>query len=127
MNANYLDRGLPRSHQVSFGIQRVMPLAITLDASYVGNYSTRLPVSLGLNFIPASQFGQASSFYTTQVDNPFQGLLPNNTALNGANIPRQTLLFAYPQYSGLNWTWCRSARTGTTRCRSRRGGGSAQA
>ena len=102
LNVNYLDRGLPRSHQTSFGIQRLIPLAITLDASYVGNYSTRLPVSLGLNFIPASQLGQASSFYTTQVANPFQGLLPNNTALNGANIPRQNLLFAYPQYSPLN-------------------------
>ena len=79
-----------------------LPLAVTLDASYVGNYSRNLPVSLGLNFIPTSQLGQASSFYTTQVTNPFQGLLPNNAALNGANIPRQTLLFAYPQYSALN-------------------------
>ncbi|MBI1791365.1 MAG: TonB-dependent receptor [Acidobacteria bacterium] len=102
LGVNYLSRTLARSHQVSFGFQRQLPLAMTLDASYVGNYSTNLPVSFGLNFLPASQLGQTSSFYTTQVANPFQGLLPNNSGLNGATIPRQTLLTAYPQYAGLS-------------------------
>ena len=30
-----------------------------------------------------------------------QGLIPNNAGLNGATIPRQSLLVPYPQFSGL--------------------------
>ena len=37
----------------SSGIQRQMPAAITLDASYIGSCARRLPVSLGLTFLPA--------------------------------------------------------------------------
>jgi len=95
---NYLPRGLPKSHMVSIGFQKQLPLAVNMDASYVANYSTSLPVSFGLNFIPASQLGQPSSFYTAQVTNPFRGLLPNNSAMNGATITRSMLMGAYPHW-----------------------------
>lgn len=98
----YIQRGLPSSHQVSFGVQRELPLAVNLDASYVGNYSRGLPVGIGLNFIPGDQLGQPASVYTGLVTNPFQGLLPNNIGMNGATIPRASLMYAYPQYSGLS-------------------------
>jgi hypothetical protein len=32
------------------------------------------------------------------------GLIPNNAALNGATITRQTLMYAYPQYNGMTLT-----------------------
>ncbi len=102
LGANYIPRSLAASHQYSLGIQRELPMAVTLDASYVGNYSTNLPVGFGLNFIPANQLGQPASTYTAQVANPFRGLLPDNAALNGAMIPRQSLTVAYPQYAGLS-------------------------
>lgn len=98
---NYLDRHLPMSKQYSFGVQREVGLGIVVDASYVGNSTTSLPVSANMNFIPESQLGQAASFYTTRITNPLRGLLPNNATLNGATIQRQLLLVAYPQYSGL--------------------------
>jgi hypothetical protein len=101
LSVNYLDRSLPISKQVSFGIQRDIAFGIMVDASYVGNSSTGLPVAAGLNFIPANELGQAASYYNGQVANPLQGLLPNNPALNGATVPRQRLMMAYPQYSAL--------------------------
>jgi hypothetical protein len=98
---NYLDRHLPLSKQYSFGVQREIGLGIVVDASYVGNSTTGLPVSASMNFIPTAELGQAASYYTAKVTNPLRGLLPNNAALNGATIPRQSLMVAYPQYSAL--------------------------
>ena len=54
VSAQYLDRPLPYSHQFSFGFQRELRGGWLVDASYSGNLTRRLPVSLGLNFIPAS-------------------------------------------------------------------------
>jgi hypothetical protein len=102
LGVNYIPRDLPKSHQVSFGVQRELPLGVTLDAAYVGNFSRALTVSLPLNFIPRDQLGRAASFYTEQVTNPFQGLLPDNEALNRTTVPRQSLLTAYPQYTSLS-------------------------
>jgi hypothetical protein len=98
MGLNYLPRGLPKSHMVSAGFQRELPFAMTVDASYVANISNQLPVGIGLNFIPASQLGQASSYYSAQVTNPFKGLLPNNSSMNGATITRSSLMYAYPHF-----------------------------
>jgi hypothetical protein len=98
MGLNYIPRGLPKSHMVSVGLQRELPFAITLDASYVGNFSNALPVGAGLNYIPTAQLGQPSSYYTAQVTNPFKGLLPNNSSLNGATVTRQSLMYAYPHF-----------------------------
>ena len=98
MGLSYLPRSLPKSHMISAGIQRELPWAINLDASFVGNYSSGLPIGIGLNFIPTTQLGQASSFYTTQVTNPLKGLVPNNTTLNAATVTRQSLMVAYPHF-----------------------------
>lgn len=98
MGLNYIPRGLPKSHMISAGFQRELPLAITLDASYVANYSTGLPVGMGLNFIPTAQLGQASSYYTAKVTNPLKGLVPNNSTLNAATVTRQSLMYAYPHF-----------------------------
>jgi len=98
---NYLDRHLPLSTQYSFGVQRDIGWGVMVDASYVGNVTNGLPVSANMNFIPASQLGQSANYYTDAVTNPLRGLLPNNNALNGPTVPRQALMTAYPQYSGL--------------------------
>ena len=54
VTAQYLDRPLPRSHQFSLGFQRELRWGFLADASYVGNITHELPVSLSLNSIPAS-------------------------------------------------------------------------
>ena len=102
LGVNYVDRFLPRSTQYSFGFQRTIWGGVLADISYVGNYTTGLAVASGLNFLPTSELGKAASYYTERITNPMAGLLPNNSALNGATITRASLLYAYPQYSGVS-------------------------
>jgi len=90
------------AYQVSFGVQRMLPAGFMLESSYVGNYTHGLQVTAAYNFIPSSQLGQPSSYYLQAVSNPFAGLLPNNASLNGATIPLQNLMYAYPQFSGVS-------------------------
>jgi hypothetical protein len=103
-NATFLYSGYrpPTSYQVSFGVQRLLPAGILLETSYVGNYTHGLQVNANYNFTPLTQLGQASSYYLQAVPNPFAGLLPNNASLNGPTIPLQNLMYAYPQFSGVN-------------------------
>jgi hypothetical protein len=98
----YTDRSLPISKQVSFGIQREFWGGLLADVSYVGNYSTGLAIAGSMNYIPASELGRPASYYAERVTNPMAGLLPDNTALNGATIPRSSLLTAFPQYSNVS-------------------------
>jgi hypothetical protein len=98
----YRDRPLPYSQQYSAGFQYELPHGWLVDAFYVGNLTKRLPVTLGLNFIPLSVLNsipvdQRQAYFNAQVANPLAGLLPNS-GLNGATIARQQLLFAFPQY-----------------------------
>jgi len=74
-----------------------------VDASYVGNLTKKLPVGTNLNFIAADLLNsipvdQRQAYFNTQVNNPMRGLLPGS-AFNGATVPRQQLLFAYPHFS----------------------------
>src|SRR5258708_1025814 len=108
ISAQYLDRPLPYSHQYSFGFERELRGGWLVDASYSGNLTHRLPVSMSLNFIPASILNSMpvsarSAYFIAAVANPMAGLLPSSS-INGATVPRQQLLFAYPQYPGVTIT-----------------------
>src|SRR5262245_43946052 len=103
VSAQFLDRPLPYSHQFSFGFQRELPGGWLAEATYVGNLTRKLPVSLNQNFIPreileSRPVAERSAYFTEQIANPMAGLLPG-TGLNGARVARQQLLFAYPQYT----------------------------
>lgn len=98
-----LDRPLPKSHQFSVGLQRTIGQTMLVDASYVGNLSRDLPMSAAQNFLPAQTLesipvAQRATYFSQQVPNPMAGLLPGS-GINGANVPRQQLLFAYPHFS----------------------------
>jgi hypothetical protein len=106
----YLNRPLPYSMQYSGGFQYALPVPGNwlVDVSYVGNQTRRLPVSLGLNFIPTNVLNslpvdQRVNYFTQQVANPMVGLIPNS-GLNGPTIPLQQLLVAYPQYTNVTQT-----------------------
>ena len=108
VSAQFLNRPLPYSHQFSFGFQRELPGGWLAEATYVGNITRKLPVSLNQNFIPreileSRPVAERSAYFTEQVANPMAGLLPG-TSLNGARVARQQLLFAYPQYSQVEIT-----------------------
>jgi hypothetical protein len=105
VGAQYLARVLPYSQQFSFGLQRRLGTWL-IDASYVGNLTDKLPVGLNLNRIPGDQLlaqplAQRAAFFNAPVPNPMAGLLPGS-GLNGATVPRQQLLFAYPQYANVS-------------------------
>lgn len=108
LTANYLDRVLPYAHQYSFDIQRELPGNLLVEAGYSGNLTRKLPVNIGLNYVPAGELGRRtaagtidSAYYTGRIPNPMAGLIPNNASLNGATIPRQNLMYSFPQFSGL--------------------------
>ncbi|MBL8241795.1 MAG: TonB-dependent receptor, partial [Bryobacterales bacterium] len=108
LGVNWQNRPLPYSHQYSFDIQRELPGGVLVEAAYVGNLTNKLPIGSNANFIPANELGRRTpagvidnAYYNAQVPNPMRGLIPNNAALNGATITRQTLLFTFPQYTPL--------------------------
>jgi hypothetical protein len=108
VTAQYLDRPLPYSQQFSFGFQRALPQHWVVDTSYVGNLTSKLPVNAGLNFLPAQTLNSIpladrASYFNAQVTNPMRNLLPGS-AFNGATVPRQQLLFAYPHFSNVTIT-----------------------
>ncbi len=108
VSAQFLNRPLPYSHQFSFGFQRELPGGWLAEASYVGNITKQLPVNLNMNFIPrdvleSRPVAERAAYFSAQVPNPMAGLLPG-TGLNGANVARQQLLFAFPQYTQVTIT-----------------------
>jgi len=106
VSGNFVDRPLPYSHQYSVGFQRELFGNWLLDASYVGNITKGMPFGASMNFIPLAELtklpvAERAAYFTAQVDNPMAGLLPGSS-LNGAKVPRQVLLYAYPQYTGVS-------------------------
>jgi hypothetical protein len=108
LTVNWRDRPLPYSHQFSFDIERELLGSLLAEIAYVGNITRKLPVGTPANFIPRDELGRRTpagaidaAYYTAQVPNPMAGLIPNNAGLNGATIPRQTLLQAFPHFAGL--------------------------
>ena len=98
----------PRAHRWSIGLQRELPSAFLVEATYVGSYSENLPVTRDLNAIPGNYFSTSpvrddatNNYLTQQVPNPFGGLLPG-TNINGTNVARSQLLRPYPQFTGIS-------------------------
>lgn len=105
---NYLRRPQALSHQYSIDIQHELPGNVLVEAGYSGNLSQKLPIGVALNYVPLSELGRRrpdgaidTAYYTTPVPNPLAGFLPANPALNGPTVPRQRLMFAFPQYASL--------------------------
>src|SRR5258706_7318663 len=95
----YLDRPLPYSQQYSGGLQYEFRGGWLAEASYAGNLTRRLPVTLSLNFIPLDTLNsipvdQRQAYFNQQIPNPMSGLLANSR-LNRARSPRQPLLFSF--------------------------------
>ena len=108
VTVNYLNRPLPFSHQYSFDIERELPGNMVAEIAYVGNLTRKLPLAVGMNVVPASELGRLNAagqidtaYYTQRIANPMAGLIPNNAGLNGATIPRQNLLYPFPQFSAV--------------------------
>ncbi len=99
--------GTPRTHRWSIGVQRELPGYFLIEGTYLGSYSEQIPVSRELDAVPGQYFSTSpvrddatNNFLTSQVANPFAGLLPG-TNINGANVARSQLLRPYPQFTSI--------------------------
>ena len=107
-------RANEQSMRWSVGFQRELPHQWVFEASYVGNRGYDLNVAtvdgtnarnyVELNAVPERFLSTSpvrdnviNGQLTTNVPNPFAGLLPGTT-INGANIQKQQLLKPYPQF-----------------------------
>jgi hypothetical protein len=103
---------IPRTYQYSQGIQRQLPGNVLFDVSFAGNYNLYTDSSLDMGHIQGAQ-GVANqqaaindgTFFSAQVPNPFQGILPA-TVSNGVNatIARSSLLNNFPMWGGYSDT-----------------------
>ncbi|MCL5742355.1 MAG: carboxypeptidase regulatory-like domain-containing protein [Acidobacteria bacterium] len=100
------DRAVPYSHTFSTGIQYQLPFRSVLQVSYNGRRARNLGTSRNLNSVTYEQYRSNGSNLTatsTQVANPYAGLLPG-TSLNGARMTLQQSLLPYPQFTGITET-----------------------
>lgn len=87
----------------SMGIQRELPSAILIDATYVGNHGVQLiengEATVNLNQLTPQQVSQGASLLT-QVPNPFYGLITVGT-LASKTVPEYYLLRPFPQFTSV--------------------------
>jgi hypothetical protein len=105
------NHSIPYVHQYSAGIQRELPWRLKLDVSYVGSRTRGIlsgndQAGGGRNInVPTvaqiAQFRQDPNFFNASVTNPLAGLIPSNSALNGATISRRQLLLPFPQFTNV--------------------------
>jgi hypothetical protein len=108
----YPDRVIPYVHSVSMGYQHELPWRTVIDLSYVGSRTRALQTSKQINDVGYAEYLQyGSTLGTTQVANPYAGLL-TGTTLNSATYSLQQSLRPFPQFTGVT----ESGRSiGTTR------------
>ena len=87
-------------------IQYELPKQFVLEVAYIGNRANHLPIVTQLDAIPAQYLSTSPlrnnaivSEFTGNATNPFKGLLPNSSSLNGSTVQLQQLLIPYPQYT----------------------------
>jgi hypothetical protein len=96
----------PYSLRWDFDIQRQLPGQLVLEVAYIGNHGEHLLIpSTNLNRLPRQYLSASPVRDNTvitnlgsSVPNPFRGLLPNSTSLNGSTVGLQQLLLPYPQF-----------------------------
>jgi Carboxypeptidase regulatory-like domain/TonB dependent receptor-like, beta-barrel len=98
------DRKAPYYARWEASIQHDFGSGWVLAATYVGSHGTNLPAFHDANTIPiqylsTSRFRDTANetFLTTNVANPFAGLLAGST-INGATVQRQQLLRPFPEF-----------------------------
>lgn len=95
----------PYVDQWMIGFSVELPAHVTVNASYVGNRTTKLAINgRRINEVPRAErekaierLGGNPSYLSDQVPNPFAGLVPG-TPLNNATVRREQLLRPFPQF-----------------------------
>ena len=105
VNAFPSSRKNPYAQRWSLGFQRAIFGGFLLEASYVGNRTTRINVVRNLNFLPAQYLSTSPVRDQTTINylgqnfpNPLRGTNP----IFGANTNRASLLRPFPQFGNVN-------------------------
>ena len=97
---------IPRTYEYSFGLQRMMPWQVRIDASYVGSLTVHYPVTYNMDYVPLATYQAAyktNAILSTSVPNPMYGILPANSTFGASsNISVQDLNYPYPEFNGVN-------------------------
>jgi hypothetical protein len=100
--------GGPYMLRWNFSVQRELAQNLMAEAAYIGSHGVHLTFDRDLNFVPRSALSTSPfrdqttiNMLTSNVANPFAGLVPN-TSLNGSTVALSQLLRPYPQYYGDN-------------------------
>ena len=88
------------SERYTLGVQQQFAHLWSAEVDYVGDSNHRLPVNQQLNYVQPQFLTTASNpaLDATKVTNPFKGLLPNSSSLNGATVANSQLLAVYPEF-----------------------------
>jgi hypothetical protein len=97
----------PYSVRWNLNVQRQLRRNWVVEAGYMGNHAVHLGADHQLDYTPSQYLSRlpvrdsaTNNYLTASVPNPFAGLIPG-VNLNGATVSRQTLLQAYPQFTGV--------------------------
>ncbi|HXS95154.1 MAG TPA: TonB-dependent receptor [Candidatus Limnocylindrales bacterium] len=96
----------PYSLRWNLDIQHTVGSNTLFEIAYIGNHAVHLPITVTqLNMVPAQYLSTLptrdvalNTTLTGTVPNPFAGLLPNASSLNGSTVALDQLLAPYPQY-----------------------------
>lgn len=105
VNFDGSQRVIPRTYEYSFGLQRMMPWQLRIDASYVGSITVHYPMAYNMDYVPLATYQAAyktNAILNTSVPNPFYGILPSNSTFGASpNISVQDLNYPYPEFNGI--------------------------
>ena len=116
----------PYMQRWMFSIQRELPSRMLMEASYIGNRGTKLPVTREWNFVPAQYLStspvrdQATiNYLQAQVTNPFYGIAEMAGTARGNNlrVGRNQLVLPFPHFTSvtatlpIGYTWYHSLQT----------------
>jgi hypothetical protein len=109
--ATFLGQGIPAvvrtdrtgySGQWNLNLQYQLPGNTLFDIAYAGNSGIKLiGINPDLNQLP-DQYRSLGNQLAQQVDNPFEGVIPANTALGRPTIQVGQLLRPFPHFSGVS-------------------------
>ncbi len=101
-NPNVLN---PYTVRWQLSVQRELPFNMVLEVAYIGSHALHLPITRQLDALPrqylSTSLGRDSAnnaLLSGTVTNPFKGLLPNTSSLNGSTVALRQLLTPFPEY-----------------------------
>ncbi len=107
-NISYINPEMknPYSLRWDLGIQHTLGKNTVIEVAYIGNHSVHTPITVTqINGIPRQYLSTlptrdaaTNSLLTGTVTNPFVGLLPNSSSLNGSTTALVNLLAPYPEF-----------------------------